>query len=124
MFSIYVKSILLFRIREQPALVQALRSLPNYSELPTSIVDYLDYNSKSTTAPTLDSLRTLTTTTSNVTSQPTTTSPHSHIFSRMNSGSSVTTNSQPFNSIAKENSSQKGVCLVFKKEILHQFLLI
>ncbi|CAF3203227.1 unnamed protein product, partial [Rotaria sp. Silwood2] len=99
------------KIREQSAFLQALRSLPTYSELPSAIVDYLDYNSKSTISQTFDPLRTLTPT-SNLSSQPVATSPHSHMFSRMNSVPLMTTtNQQPFNPIGKENIAQKGPSL-------------
>ncbi|CAF0830698.1 unnamed protein product [Rotaria sordida] len=100
------------RIREQPAFLQALRNLPTYSELPSAIVDYLDYNSKSTISQTFDSLRTLTPT-SNLPSQPVATSPHSHMFSRMNSVPAMTTTNQPqpFNPIGKDNIAQKGPSL-------------
>ncbi len=73
-----------------------------------AIRDYLEYNTKPTITQTFDPLRTLTPT-SNLPSQPpVATSPHSHIFSRMNSGPSITTNSQQF---GKENPAQKGPSL-------------
>ncbi|CAF4148281.1 unnamed protein product, partial [Rotaria sp. Silwood2] len=98
------------RIREQSALLQALRNLPTYSELPSAITDYFDYNSKPTIPQSFDSLRTLTP--PNLPSQPVATSPHSHMFSRMNSVPSMTTtNQQSFNPIGKENTAQKGPSL-------------
>lgn len=70
----------------------------------------MDYNTKPTISQTFDPLRTLTPT-SNLPSQPpVATSPHSHIFSRMNSGPALTTNPQQF---TKENPAQKGVYLIF-----------
>jgi CCR4-NOT transcription complex subunit 1 len=92
-----------FRIREQPALLQALRNLPTYSDIPPTIRDYFEYNSKQT----FDPLRTLTPT-SNLPSQPVDTNSQLHNFSRMNSGPSITTNPQQF---TKENSAQKGPSL-------------
>ncbi len=101
----------MFRIREQSALLQALRNSTTYSDIPSSIRDYLEYNSKPTISQTFDPLRTLTPT-SNLPSQPVTTSPHAHMFSRMNSStSSITTNQQQFNPIGKESLAQKGVCI-------------
>ncbi|CAF3437051.1 unnamed protein product, partial [Rotaria sp. Silwood2] len=79
-------------IREQSALLQALRNLPTYSELPSAITDYFEYNSKPTIPQSFDSLRTLTP--PNLPSQPVATSPHSHMFSRMNSVPSMTTTNQ------------------------------
>jgi len=98
---------LVFRIREQPALLQALRNLSTYSDIPPAIRDYFEYNSKPTiTTQTFDPLRTLTPT-SNLPSQPIDSNPHS--FSRMNSGPSITTNNpQQF---GKENPAQKGPSL-------------
>ncbi|CAM4904070.1 unnamed protein product [Rotaria socialis] len=98
------------RVREQSALVQTLRNLPTYSEIPTQITDYLDFNSKATIPPpTFDALHTLTPT-PNIPPQSIATSPHSHVFARMNSGSSMTT-PQQFNPIGKESASQKGPSL-------------
>ncbi|CAF1270900.1 unnamed protein product [Adineta steineri] len=98
------------RIREQSALLQALRGLPTYSEIPPTIRDYLEFNTKQSISQTFDPLRTITPT-SNLPSQPVATSPHSHIFSRMNSTSTITTAPQQFNPIGKDNPAQKGPSL-------------
>lgn len=99
------------RVREQAQVLQTIRSLPTYHEIPASIRDYLEYNNK----PAFDPLRTLTPT-SNLSSQPATTSPHSHIFGRMNSGPPGVSNVQqaapPVQtqySAVKDNQAQKGV---------------
>lgn len=101
-----------FRIREQSALVQTLRNLPSYSEIPPQITDFLEFNSRSTLPqPSFDPLRILTQT-PNLPTPPVATSPHSHAFARMNSGTTMTTSTQQFNpigAIGKENASQKGV---------------
>ncbi|CAF0989426.1 unnamed protein product [Adineta ricciae] len=107
------------RIREQSALLQAVRAAPTYSEIPASIRDYLENNTKSSIAQAFDPLRTLTPT-SNLPTPPVATSPHSHIFARMNSTPAVTTAQPPppvqpptqqFNPIGRDIPSQKGPSL-------------
>jgi hypothetical protein len=85
-----------------------------------SIRDFLEFTSKPTISQTFDPLRTLTPTSNIPPTQPAPPSPHSHIFSRMNSGPSITNNPQQF---GKENPAQKGVCLI-KKLISHLFLFL
>lgn len=96
------------RIREQSALLQAVKNLPNYSNLPATIRDYFDYNAKVTLPPAFDPLRTLTPT-SNLPPQPPIASPQPQTFSRMTSGPAITTNPQQF---GKENPVQAGVNLL------------
>ncbi len=111
----------LFRIREQSALLQALRNSPTYSDIPSSIRDYLEYNSKPTISQTFDPLRTLTPT-SNLPPPPPTASPQPQIshspsmFPRMNSGPPInnqqqytTGNGSGGGGVGRENPSQKGV---------------
>ncbi len=85
-----------------------------------SIRDFLEFTSKPTISQTFDPLRTLTPTSNIPPTQPAPPSPHSHIFSRMNSGPSITNNPQQF---GKENPAQKGVCLI-KKLISHLVLFL
>ena len=85
-----------------------MKNLPNYSDLPASIRDYFDYNSKVTLPPAFDPLRTLTPT-SNLPPQPPIASPQPQTFSRMTSGPAITTNPQQF---GKENPVQAGVNLL------------
>jgi len=94
-----------FRIRDQSAFLLTLRSLPTYSDIPLTIRDYLESNSKPTISQTFDPLRTLTPI-SNLSTQPVPTSPHSQMLSRMNNVTAITTNQQQY---VKENSAQKGV---------------
>lgn len=119
----------LFRIREQSALLQAVRAAPTYSEIPASIRDYLEFNTKPSIAQTFDPLRTLTPT-SNLPTPPVATSPHSHMFARMNSTPAATTAQPPpqvqqptqqFNPIGRDIPSQKGVCVPFE---IHFHLII
>jgi hypothetical protein len=105
----------LFRIREQPTFVQSLRSLPTYSDIPSTIRDHLDYGSKTNIQQQFDPLRTLTPT-SNL--PPTTiASPQppinsSNMFPRMNSGPPIN-NQQQYTAgnggVGRENPAQKGV---------------
>ncbi len=115
----------MFRIREQPTFVQNLRSLPTYSEIPSTIRDYLDYGSKTNIQQQFDPLRTLTPT-SNL-PPPTIASPQppinsSNMFPRMNSGPPInnqqqyTTGNGGGGGVGRENPAQKGVNISKKNE--------
>lgn len=110
LFDLFLRHVV--RVRDQPGLVQALKTLPNYTDLPTNIRDYYDYNSKVTLPPAFDSLRALTPT-STLSSQPTIASPQpvAPTFSRMTSGPTISTNQPQF---GKENPVQTGVNFIVR----------
>ena len=106
-------------------MVQSLRSLPTYSEIPSTIRDYLDFGSKTNIQQQFDPLRTLTPT-SNL-PPPRTASPQppinsSNMFPRMNSGPPIN-NQQQYTTgnggggggVGRENPAQKGVNISTKK---------
>lgn len=95
--------------------MQALQSLPNYSEIPATITDFFEYHAKTSVSHTFDPLRTITPT-PNLPQQPVTTSPH--MFSKMNIVPPMPSNPPQFNPIGKESATQKGVCLIVKKKRL------
>ena len=109
-----------FRIRSEPQLVQSIRGLPTYSEIPLSIREYLEYGSKSNMqAPSFDAPRL--TPTPNL---PMASSMGNNMFSRMNSGLSPIGNppsqigaAQQFGAntnggggLGREAPGQRGVC--------------
>ena len=111
-----------FRIREQSVLIQTLRGLPTYSEIPTSIRDYLEYGSKGSMPTQFDPLRTLTPTSNLPLAAPQIASPQPQIshspmnnamFPRMNSGPPINNQQQQYApgsvGVGRENPGQKGV---------------
>lgn len=111
-------------------MVQGLRILPTYSEIPVSIREYLEYGSKAMISQSFDPLRTLTPTT--ILPPPSTASPQppiSHspsLFTRMNSGPPIA-NQQQYptgngngsgGGVGRENPSQRGVSRVIVNEFL------
>lgn len=108
----------LIRIREQPPFVQSLRGLATYSEIPSSIRDYLDYGTKSNLPPSFEPLRTITPTfslpLSGASASPQPQMPHvsmdNGMFPRMNTGPLPIGNPQGYNAgVGRENPAQKGV---------------
>lgn len=110
-------------MREHPAFLHGLRSLADYSEIPTSIRVYLEDESKGSMPAQFDLLRTLTPTSNVPLAAPRIASPqpqiphpsiHNILFPRMNSGPPINNQQQqqyaPGNAgVGRENPGQKGV---------------